>query len=134
VSRDPLPHCSETCERPVGHFGDHMLFGGCEHAYPPGEYCPACGDVPVPDDDSEDEGDEMVCDRCTRRHGVVWFAPSDIWNAVMRRDGVDEFPFCCPACFMALAGERGVATTGWLVTPFDDGPVTKADQVVLRRA
>lgn len=81
--------------------------------------------------------DEMVCDRCGRRHGVVWFAPSDIWNAVMRGGDPaagDEFAFCCPICFMALAGKRGVETTGWLVTPFDDGPVVRASQVVLDHA
>lgn len=79
--------------------------------------------------------DEMVCDRCKRRHGVVWFAPSDIWNAVMRggdRSQPDEFCFCCPICFMALAQERGVTTSGWLVTPFSDGPVRTADRMVLR--
>lgn len=84
---------------------------------------------------TEDQGDEMVCDRCQRRHGVVWFAPSDIWNAVMRegdRANADEYGFCCPICFMTLAKERGVTTSGWLVCPFDDGPVVRASQVVLR--
>ncbi len=65
--------------------------------------------------------DEMTCDRCGRRHGVVWFAPSEIWNAVMRggeRGNPDEFPFCCPECFIHLAEQRGIeTTTGWLVTP-----------------
>ncbi len=78
--------------------------------------------------------DEMVCNRCKRRHHVVWFAPSDVWNAVMRggdRANEDEFGFCCPECFMRLAEDRGVVTTGWLVTPFDDGPVDRADQIVL---
>ena len=79
--------------------------------------------------------DEMVCDRCHRRHDCVWFAPSDVWNRVMRggdQAAGDEFPFCCPICFIQLAEERGVETAGWLVTPFDDGPVVLADQVVLR--
>src|SRR6266542_3221173 len=75
--------------------------------------------------------DEMICDRCERRHGVVWFAPSDLWNTVMRkgdRGNPDEFSFCCPMCFMALAEERGVSTPGWLVTPFADGPVDSTDE------
>jgi hypothetical protein len=66
--------------------------------------------------------DEMTCDCCGRRHGVVWFAPSDIWNAVMRggdRANPDEFPFCCPECFIHLAEQRGVKAKGWLVTPED---------------
>jgi hypothetical protein len=64
--------------------------------------------------------DEMVCDRCKRRHGVVWFAPSDVWNAVMRegdRGKPDEFSFCCPICFIQLADERGIKSTGWCVSP-----------------
>ena len=54
------------------------------------------------------EDAEMWCERCGQRHGVVWFAPSDLWNAVMRpvRGKPDEFGFCCPLCFMQLAEER----------------------------
>jgi hypothetical protein len=70
--------------------------------------------------------DEMVCARCERRHGVVWSAPSELWNAVMRR-GVrgfpDEFGFCCPNCFMQLADERGIGNGTWVVVPDPlDGP------------
>jgi hypothetical protein len=64
--------------------------------------------------------DEMVCDRCKRRHDVVWFAPSDVWNRVMRggdRGNLDRYSFCCPICFIQLAEEAGVESTGWLVTP-----------------
>jgi hypothetical protein len=77
---------------------------------------------------------EMICDCCQRLHGVVWFAPSDVWNLTMRdgdRGNPDRYSFCCPICFMRLAEEAGVKTTGWLVTPFDDGPVVEASQVVL---
>lgn len=80
--------------------------------------------------------DEMVCDRCHRRHGVVWFAPSDIWNAVMRggdRAAPDRYSFCCPLCFMQLADAQGLSSTGFLVTPFDDGPVERVEQIVLAR-
>lgn len=66
------------------------------------------------------EDAEMWCERCGRRHGVVWFAPSEVWNAVMRegvRANPDEFGFCCPICFMQLADERGVGTTIWEVLP-----------------
>lgn len=63
---------------------------------------------------------EMWCDRCGQRHDVVWFAPSDIWNAVMRdgeRGNPDEFGFCCPSCFMQLADERGVGNRMWKIQP-----------------
>lgn len=66
------------------------------------------------------ERDEMRCDRCGRYHNVVWYAPSDIWNAVMRdgdRGNPDEFPFCCPECFIELAEERGIDATGWCLSP-----------------
>ncbi len=59
--------------------------------------------------DVPDEDAEMWCERCGVRHGVVWFAPSDLWNTVMRdgdRGKPDEFAFCCPLCFMQLADER----------------------------
>lgn len=62
------------------------------------------------------EDAEMWCDRCERRHGVVWCAPSDLWNLVMRegdRGKPDEFNFCCPICFMQLADERGVGNRMW---------------------
>lgn len=61
-----------------------------------------------------EEDAEMWCDRCERRHGVVWFAPAEIWNAVMRegdRGKPDEFGFCCPTCLMQLATARGIATS-----------------------
>lgn len=62
----------------------------------------------------------MWCDRCERRHGVVWSVPSDVWNDVMRegdRGNPDEFNFCCPTCFMQLADERGVGNHMWVVAP-----------------
>lgn len=67
-----------------------------------------------------DEDAEMWCDRCERRHGVNWCAPSDLWNAVMREGQIgnpDEFGFCCPSCFMELADERGVGNHLWVVVP-----------------
>lgn len=89
------------------------------------------GNLPTPSSaippDVPSEDAEMWCDRCGRRHGVVWCAPSDLWNAVMRegdRGKPDEFGFCCPTCFMVLADERGVGNGMWDVrtwTPAPDG-------------
>jgi len=36
------------------------------------------------------------------------------------RGNADRYPFCCPICFMRLAEEAGVETTGWLVTPEEE--------------
>lgn len=47
-----------------------------------------------------------------------------------KRGNPDEFSFLCPTCFTFLAEIRGVVAAGWLVTPFNDGPVDRAEQVV----
>lgn len=56
---------------------------------------------------------EATCRRCGGPN-VVWFAPSPLWNAVMRGGSIDgpwEFDeLICPTCFCALAEERGVAS------------------------
>jgi hypothetical protein len=54
--------------------------------------------------------DESVCHRCGGPN-IVWFAPSPLWNAVMRgqaepyelHDGI-----VCPTCFGILADEAGL--------------------------
>lgn len=64
---------------------------------------------------------ESRCDRCG---GVnpVWHAPHDLWNAAVRTDGADEWPFLCPSCFATVAEERGVVSdrTVWALVPDDD--------------
>lgn len=61
---------------------------------------------------------ESVCHRCGGPN-VVWWAPSPLWNEVMRGGdigGADEFDgIVCPTCFALLAEERGVAQ-GWKLT------------------
>jgi hypothetical protein len=32
----------------------------CEHSYPPGEYCPICGEIPV----DRDHDADAVCSKC----------------------------------------------------------------------
>lgn len=49
---------------------------------------------------------ELLCMICGKEH-PVWYAPNDLWNRVIRRDGSDEHPFLCPTCFTVLAEERG---------------------------
>ena len=57
---------------------------------------------------------ETWCHRCGGPNRA-WYAPSPLWNAVMRGgsiDGPSEFDdLICPTCFMVLAEERGVAET-----------------------
>lgn len=61
---------------------------------------------------------EGRCDRCGGVN-VVWWADHDLWNATVRTDGVDEWPFLCPSCFATVVEERGVApaTTVWKMVP-----------------
>lgn len=79
----------------------------------------------------------MRCDRCGNHHGIVWFAPSDIWNEVMRPGylaGDDLYGFCCPNCFMQLAESEMPRHPGWMVIPFPHGPVDRADQITFTPA
>jgi hypothetical protein len=54
---------------------------------------------------------ELLCQVCNREY-PVWFAPNELWNAVVRlSDGSDRWPFLCPTCFGMKAVEAGVGTT-----------------------
>jgi len=59
-------------------------------------------------------GDER-CARCGHVNNVPWFAPSPLWNQVVRANNHSEM--LCPMCFMKLAEESGVKTTGWQLIP-----------------
>jgi len=55
--------------------------------------------------------DESTCQRCGGPNRV-WYAPSPLWNEVMRGgsiNGDEEYGIVCPTCFMVLAEERGIA-------------------------
>ena len=74
---------------------------------------------------------ELLCEVCDRDY-VIWFAPSDIWNATCRggkRGAPDHFNFLCPTCFTNLADAQGLAPTGWLIIPDVGGPVRYASQI-----
>ncbi len=55
---------------------------------------------------------EKVCRRCGGPNRS-WYAPSPLWNAVLRGGSIDGPPefsdLVCPTCFMVLAEERGIA-------------------------
>lgn len=54
------------------------------------------------------------CRRCGHQN-AIWFAPSPLWNAVMRDGCINGEPIfedmVCASCFMVLASEKGIATT-----------------------
>ena len=51
---------------------------------------------------------ELLCMVCNHDY-PVWFAPSDLWNRVVRTPaGSDRWPFLCPTCFGMKANEAGV--------------------------
>jgi hypothetical protein len=71
-----------------------------------------------------------ICQRCGGPNAVVpWFVPSPLWNLVMRCNDINGDPLygdlVCPACFLAIATEAGVAGT-WRLTvdPLPDDLVT----------
>jgi len=43
----------------------------------------------------------------------VWFAPNEVWNAVMG----DHTGFLCPRCFIVRAEASGLRPTAWILTP-----------------
>ncbi len=59
-----------------------------------------------------EEGGFEHCKRCGRGN-TLWFAPSPLWNAVMRGGSIEGDPIygdlVCATCFMTLAEERGIA-------------------------
>jgi len=61
---------------------------------------------------------ELLCQRCNREY-VVWYAPNELWNAVIRNnptgDEGSQESFLCACCFMELAAERGYDPV-WVVT------------------
>lgn len=104
-SLDRPPCAREGC----GHTGAH---GGRQHL----GRCGNCG-CPAYEPPVRHEG---RCDRCGGAN-PVWYAPSPLWNRVMRTDGVDLYPFCCPSCFARLAEMCGAVSdrTVWSFTAED---------------
>ena len=63
---------------------------------------------------------EAKCDDCGRPN-VVWFAPNEIWNKVIRPNGeVETDPMLCPTCFIRRAETSGIEATAWKVEPEQD--------------
>lgn len=55
---------------------------------------------------------EDSCDDCGLKN-VVWFAPSKIWNFVVRDK---EDPMLCPTCFIKRAENHGYDSI-WEISP-----------------
>lgn len=56
---------------------------------------------------------ESYCHRCGGPN-VAWYAPSPLWNEVMRGGDIDGpwqwNEIICPTCFVVLARDAGIAT------------------------
>lgn len=57
---------------------------------------------------------EAWCDDCSGPN-IIWYAPSDLWNRVARRENGSD-PMLCPICFVRRAEDAGVKTA-WSVEP-----------------
>lgn len=55
---------------------------------------------------------EGICQECGGPN-VAWFAPNQLWNAVMG----GEAGVVCPICFMLIARRRGQHSGTWRVVP-----------------
>lgn len=63
------------------------------------------------------------CAHCGRDY-PIWYAPSPLWNAVMRRPDVnlEDLGFCCPDCFIRFADKTEIGPKFWFVgSSADDG-------------
>jgi len=78
--------------------------------------------------DMKDAGPEATCRRCFSPN-VIWHAPNELWNRVMRKDGEGSEPYggiVCPTCFIRLAVMDGVDAI-WQLQPVDYKPEEKKD-------
>lgn len=61
----------------------------------------------------------LGCELCGGPHGDKWFAPSPLWNAVMRGGSINGpwvgSELVCPSCFISKAEDMGIAS-GWKLT------------------
>lgn len=57
---------------------------------------------------------EAVCDDCGADN-VVWFAPSPLWNKIVRQPDRGD-PMLCPRCFIIRAEAAGINEV-WMVQP-----------------
>ncbi len=58
---------------------------------------------------------ELLCEDCDHEY-VVWFAPNDLWNRVVRAKYADRSePFLCPTCFTVRCDADGVEYTAFEV-------------------
>ncbi len=55
---------------------------------------------------------ELLCEDCGFEY-MVWFAPNELWNRVMRDAEGDEKDFLCPTCFTRRADVAGVEYTAF---------------------
>lgn len=70
---------------------------------------------------------ETYCHRCGRLNVESWYAPSDLWNAVMAER---PFGIVCPSCFAFLAESSGVVAQGRRTWRFDLEPEAAAETPV----
>ena len=63
---------------------------------------------------------ELLCENCGRDY-PVWYADNELWNAVMRTDGVEVHQFVCLTCFALWAVFAGEETI-FRVSRAEPGP------------
>lgn len=61
------------------------------------------------------------CEKCGSSN-ITWFAPSALWNQVVRAHG--HLEMLCPVCFVQLAEAAGVNPTAWRMAPETHPPTS----------
>lgn len=69
---------------------------------------------------------EDFCHRCGNRNVSSWYAPGELWNAVMGGVADEWNGIVCPPCFTELAAVKGVHTGTWKLVPETWEPTPRA--------
>jgi hypothetical protein len=78
-------------------------------------------DKPLPEDKMKDTAAlrECLCQVCDQEY-PVWYAPNELWNAVMRypdgREASEKIHFVCINCFTKEAEQLGIEPPAWVLT------------------
>ena len=55
------------------------------------------------------------CCKCGGKN-IIWFAPNELWNRVMRKTGMEsKYGIICIHCFVEIAESNGVKPTAWIL-------------------
>lgn len=72
---------------------------------------------------------EELCEQCGGRN-MTWYAPSPIWNKVVRDPAAPLPEILCPQCFTEAYERKFGTPTAWRVTTETEADLPGADRVM----